>query len=183
MHERVHDPLRKYARRGRIILPSVEVYCHREPYCIYGVPDCLELKKAADGVPVKGFPDRYEICIVEYKPTQPKGQPYRQDDLMQVFAQKLCTDHVFGCDCDAELYYGDTGKRVSLPLRENYEEYDVLLRQVLSEIRAYLEKGEIPPVRKSQNCGGCSLKDVCMPHLRKKDGIRKQIMTMMGGGI
>ena len=30
-----------------------------------------------------------------------------EDDLMQVFAQKICVDYVFGCDCDGVIYYAD----------------------------------------------------------------------------
>lgn len=68
---------------------------------MYGVTDCLEMTKDKNGVSIDGSEEKYNICIVEYKPTKPKNKEYHEEDLMQVFAQKICVDYVFGSDCDA----------------------------------------------------------------------------------
>ena len=52
----------------------------------------------------------------------------RDDDLMQVFAQKVCVDYVFGGDCDGLIYYADVKKRIS-PV--SYTHLDVYKRQIL----------------------------------------------------
>lgn len=165
MHNRVHDPDKHYSSKGKRVFTSVPVYNDREEYNLYGVTDCLEMTEDGNGVFVDEV--RYRICIVEYKPSLPKNLPYYEEDLMQVFAQKLCVDYVFGGDCDGVLYYADAKKRVSLPLRENFEEYERKLKRLLAEMRTYLEQGSIPPIRKGQKCSGCSMKDLCMPSVKK----------------
>ena len=45
--------------------------------------------------------------------------------------------------------------------------FDSELTVILSEMRRYIARGEVPPVRKKQNCSGCSMKDMCMPQVVK----------------
>lgn len=168
MHERVHDPDKQYRSKSKKVFTSVPVYNDLEEYNLYGVMDCLEMVPDKNGISINGSNERYQICIVEYKPTKPKNQEYSEEDLMQVFAQKVCVDSVFGSDCDAVLYYADVKKRISLPLRENFKVYDKKLKELLAEMRDHLEKGVIPPIRKGQKCSGCSMKDLCMPPSKKK---------------
>lgn len=179
LHEHVHNDVFSYARRGRIVFPAIWVYCDVEPYHLFGVTDCIEAKKYSSGISIEGYPDRYQLCIVEYKPTQPKKEAYHMDDLMQVFAQKLCVDAIFGGDCDAELYYANTKKRVPLPIKENYAEYDEKLKNILQQMRQYLREGRIPAKQKGQKCSGCSLKDICMPSVKKVSKIQKEIHKLM----
>ncbi len=178
LHERVHDPEKNYTARGKKVYTSVPVYNDREEYNLYGVTDCLELTADRYGVPINGSEEKYKLCIVEYKPTKPRDRDYREDDLMQVFAQKLCVDYVFGGDCEGILYYADTKKRVSLPLRENFTMYDEQLKKLLQEMRVYLKSGFIPPIRKGQKCSGCSMKDLCMPSLKPLKSIRTEIQKI-----
>lgn len=162
VHNRVHDSKQRYTSKNRKIYTSVPVYNDLAEYNLYGVTDCIE--KIGD-----------DYCIVEYKPTKPKERTYNLDDLMQVFAQKICVDYVFSCDCTAEIYYADVKRRFPLPLRENYLEYDKLLKETLNKMREYLIKGEIPEIQKNQKCNGCSMKDLCTPQLKKMPKVRNQI--------
>lgn len=197
MHERVHDPRQPYSSRGKWVFTAVPVYHDREEYNLYGVTDCLELTEDEEGlisdcsdgkyglcanvhgeavdIPTNEIGRKYRLCIVEYKPTKPRDRDFRQDDLMQVFAQKLCVDYVFGGDCEAAIYYADVKKRVMLPFRENAAEYEVQLKELLAEMRGFLEKGQIPAIRKGQKCSGCSMKDLCMPTAKKPEDLRKRI--------
>lgn len=175
LHERVHDPENQYALRGKKVFTSVPVYYDLEPYYLYGIIDCLELTKDKAGITVDESEEKYHLCIVEYKPTHPKDGLYREDDFMQVYAQKLCTDYVFGGDCDGSIYYADVKKRVRLPLRENKEILDEKLKQILSEMRMYLNTGTIPKILKGQKCSGCSMKDLCMPNLKPFKDFKKEI--------
>lgn len=175
MHERVHDPGKNYTSRGKKVFTSVPVYNDLEQYNLYGVTDCLELTQDKQGISIDGSEEKYSICIVEYKPTKPKNGEYREEDLVQVFAQKICVDYVFGCDCDAVLYYADAKKRIKLPLKENFEKYDQQLKQLLKEMRNNFEQGMIPPIRKGQKCSGCSMKDLCMPSIKRSKDFLTEI--------
>lgn len=168
LHNRVHDSNNAYTARGKCTFTSVSVYNDQEQYNIYGVLDCLELVRSIDGTYVEGLNGKYKFTIVEYKPTQPKGKPYNEDDLMQVFAQKLCVDYIFGSDCDVCIYYANTKKRVPLLLRENWEIYDSQLRANLLEMRRLRVEGIIPVKEQGQKCSGCSLKNICIPINRKR---------------
>ena len=166
MHERVHDN-GGYRSRAKTVYTAVSVYNDLPEYCLYGVTDCIEQNSSG------------EYSIVEYKPTQPKSSDYNYDDLMQVFAQKICVDYVFGCDCTGYLYYADVKKRIKLPLSEEYEKYDKELRRILAEINDNRNKGIIPPIRKGQKCSGCSMKDICIPKLKKNSSIGKSIKELL----
>ena len=175
MHDRVHDPDKSYTMRGKKVFTSVPVYNDSDQYNLYGITDCLELTKDKFGVKINGSEEKYHICIVEYKPTKPKNVEYREDDLMQVFAQKICVDYVFGCDCDGVIYYADVKKRIALPLKENFEEYDIKLKNILAEMRRNLATGHIPGIRKEQKCSGCSMKDLCMPSIKPVKDLQAEI--------
>lgn len=181
MHERVHNPNNHYLAKGKKIFTSIPVFNDRDEYYIYGITDCIEIRKSPIGISIQELKDRYDLCIVEYKPTKPKKKEYNYEDLMQVFAQKLCVDYVFGCDCKAVIYYADVKKRIELPLSENFEEYDFLLKNTLCEMRNHIMTGMIPKKRKNQYCGGCSLKDICMPSIKKTKSIRNTILELVGG--
>lgn len=168
MHERVHDPNRNYTVRGRKVFTSVPVYNDLEEYNLYGVTDCLECKESKDGIDAFHDGKKYKLCIVEYKPTKSKQQTHRKDDLMQIFAQKICVDYVFHCDCETVLYYADVKQRIPVDFTDSYREFDNELKDLLCEMRTNLREGIIPPIRKGQQCSGCSMKDLCMPSSLKK---------------
>ncbi len=169
LHDRVHNPKASYSSSGKKCYTSVSVYNDKSEYNLYGVTDCIE---------VTGD-EKCNLCIVEYKPTKPKNKDYNFDDLMQVFAQKICVDYVFNCDCDGVLYYADVKKRIRLPLKENFSEYDDILKKKLAEMRDLISKGKIPEIVKNRNCSGCSMKDICMPTLKTPVSVRDSIKKVL----
>ena len=175
MHENVHAK-NAYTKRGAKVFSSVPVY--NDEYNIYGVVDCIEATVSENGVQIAGEDKKYNLSIVEYKPTKPKNDDFHYEDAMQMFAQKICVDSVFNCDCKCILYYADVKKRVELPIKENYEIYYEELKSILSQMQEYLKYGIIPHIKRGQYCGGCSLKDVCMPLKKHLKSIRRQIEEM-----
>ena len=179
MHERVHDPNRNYTVRGRKVFTSVPVYNDLEEYNLYGVMDCLECKESKDGIDAFHDGKKYKLCIVEYKPTKSKQQTHRKDDLMQIFAQKICVDYVFHCDCETILYYADVKQRIPVDFTDSYREFDNELKDLLCEMRTNLREGIIPPIRKGQQCSGCSMKDLCMPKTSPSWNIKKELKKIL----
>lgn len=163
IHGRVHDPDSTYVSRNKKVLTSVMVY--NDDLGLYGIVDCIELTKSSKGVPIDGFSDKYQLTLVEYKPSMPDNKKFNDDDALQVFAQKVCTDKIFHCDSKGVIYYADAKKRVSLPLQEHYSLYMNKLTEVLADIRMLTYQGVIPPVRDNQKCGGCSFHDLCIPQV------------------
>lgn len=169
LHERVHDPKASYSSNKKKCYTSVSVYNDKNEYNLYGITDCIEFIGNGNS----------NLCIVEYKPTKPKNKDYNFEDLMQVFAQKICVDYVFNCDSDGVLYYADVKKRIKLPLKENFVEYDDVLKKTLAEMRILLHEGKIPEINKKQYCSGCSMKDLCMPTLKAPVSVRKCIEKLL----
>lgn len=175
MHKRAHNEKASYKSRCKHVYTSVSVYYDVNPYRLYGVCDCIEAKKDKNGINLPGLDGKFHLTIVEYKPTSPKKESFREDDLMQVFAQKLCADNVFGTKVDGVIYYANTKKRVTLPLNENYNHYHTNLIDTLNKMRDYQEHGKIPKIKKGQKCSGCSLKDICMPKINKESSVFQMI--------
>ena len=88
MHERVHNPDKNYFSRGKEVYTSVPVYNDQHEYNLYGMTDCLEFTKDEKGTFVQELEDSYKICIVEYKPTKPKEQDYREEILCRYLHRK-----------------------------------------------------------------------------------------------
>ena len=176
-HKRVHEK-EKYSIRDKKVFTGVNVY--NDKYGLYGVVDCIEGESSKKGVDVLGDDNKYELRIVEYIPSKPKDKDYNFDDLMQVFAQKVCVDYVFDTDCEGIIYYAKEKKRVLLPLKENYYEYEKELVKILEEMRENIKEGTIPPIMKKQKCRGCSMKDICMPKLKKIKCVKDEISKTLG---
>lgn len=113
LHARVHSGKHSYSSAKDNSESSVWLY--HDELGIYGVADCIEYEKdpSAPMSPILG--GRYAVRVVEYKPTKPKNDEISELDAIQVFAQKICADSIFGVNCEGILYYGDVRRRVKLP--------------------------------------------------------------------
>lgn len=172
IHERVHNSDISYSSKDNRIYNGVTVYNDLPELNLFGVTDCIEISNNSTN----------SIKIIEYKPSKPKDRDFNREDLFQVFAQKLCVDYVFNCDSEAYIYYSDVRRRYKLPIKEEYNILLDQLKSILSEMRQYLSESKIPQIRKDQNCGGCSFKDVCIPLKRRKDNLRHRIMAAFEEG-
>ena len=155
LHSHVHDGSHSFSDSRKIVRSSISVYNDLPQYDLYGITDCIEFIRDKSGVSITGADGRFRVCIVEYKPRSPKDKPFNDTDAMQVFAQKICADHVWNTNSEAYIYYCDTKKRVNLPFDSEYEAYDSKLRELLSKMRGLLKSGEIPARKKGQRCSGC----------------------------
>ncbi|MGN1115505.1 MAG: CRISPR-associated protein Cas4 [Candidatus Ornithomonoglobus sp.] len=174
MHENVHSGKHNYKTGKKIELSSVAVY--NDELDLYGITDCIEFERSKDGTVIDALDGKYNVNIIEYKPTQPRGGEIRQTDAIQVFAQKLCVDYIWNCSSSGYVYYADTRKRVKLLLNEEFDRYYNQLTALLNDMKACLESGVVPPRMKGQNCSGCSIKDVCLPQT-KKYNIRELVLN------
>lgn len=167
LHEHVHDGSHSFSDSNKVVRSNIAVYNDLPEYDLFGITDCVEFVKDRNGVEIKDLGGSFRVRIVEYKPKAPKGADFNETDAIQVFAQKICADFVWKCDCEAYIYYSDIRKRVRLPFDSEYEKYDAILKNILREIRNIREEKIIPPREKGQKCSGCSMADICFPKVRK----------------
>lgn len=144
--------------RGVIHENSVKVY--NDEWGIYGVIDCLELRKNKDGAFISKYDDNFLLTVVEYKATSPKEDKFRYEDKMQLLAQKICVDNLFNTNSKTYFYYANTKKRISVDFIE--EDYN-FLKKTIKEMLEFTKNEEIPPINPKQHCSGCSIKNICLP--------------------
>ena len=179
MHENVHSGAHSFSDSRRTVRSSVALYNDLPRYDLYGVADCVEFVRSEDGAQIGGLNGRYAVRLVEYKPKPPKDGGFHESDAIQAFAQKICADYIWNCSSEAYIYYCETKKRVRLPFDTKFEKYDGILTDLLAQMRLVLAKSEIPPRRKGQRCGGCSVAELCFPK-DKPYSVREAVMSMKG---
>ena len=95
---------------------------------------------------------------VEYKRGQKK---LGNCDRVQLCAQALCLEEMLGTPVPAgALFYGKTRRREQVNLDEDLRQQTAT---IVSEIRAMLTSGIMPPAIADERCEHCSLNVVCMP--------------------
>ncbi|MCD7741302.1 MAG: Dna2/Cas4 domain-containing protein [Ruminococcus sp.] len=178
MHENVHNAKHSFTSQNKIVVSAIDVYNDKPEYNLFGVCDCIEFNRCNNGVFIEKLGGNFDVKIVEYKPNPPKDKEYYESDAMQVFAQKLCVDYIYGCDCDCCLYYTKTKKRVALPFKSEFDRWNEQLLKYLIQMREVLATQRIPQKRKGQKCSGCSLKDYCFPKSANAS-VKDEIMELM----
>ena len=156
LHENVHSGRKLVSTKTKTDLSNVTVFSNE--YGIYGKTDRLELRLDKNGISVLGYDGKYKPTVIECKPTQPDGEPCFADEI-QLLAQKVCLDEMFGCDVDAYFYYFDTRRRVKI----DFKDEKILLKNLVAEIEEYKSRSDVPAATYGKKCAGCSMKDVCMP--------------------
>lgn len=100
---------------------------------------------------------------VEYKRGRPKA--HRADEV-QLCAQALCLEEMFGCDVsEGALFYGQTKKRQRVAMDA---ELRALTARVAADTRAMLASGRTPAPHYTSACRRCSLFDLCQPQRLEK---------------
>lgn len=178
VHERVHSGEHSFS--SKLVRAESAVQLYHDELEIFGVADCIEFRPNSHAEYSSNAGGRYDITIVEYKPTRPKSNDFSETDAIQVFAQKLCADSIYGVNCDGVLYYSDVRRRVKLPFDKEYDRYYALLKKLLAEMRDVLDSGVIPNRTPKQICSGCSLESVCMPKCPQYS-VRKEIKNQIRG--
>jgi CRISPR-associated exonuclease Cas4 len=161
LHKRVDDPFFTESRKGVIIARAVPVASYQ--LGLSGVCDVVEFTEAAAGVRLPGREGLFQPAPVEYKRGKPKLE---SSDEAQLCAQAMCLEGMLATTIPTGyLYYGQTRRRVAVPLTPALRE---LVRQAAQEMHAYFKRGYTPRVKPFKGCRSCSLADVCLPNLQEK---------------
>lgn len=161
LHEKAHDADFREKRGSLLITRDVSV--HSAELGISGSCDVVEFCQKAGGITLAGQDGQWQPYPVEYK----RGKPKINDaDRLQLCAQAMCLEEMLCCDIpEGALYYGQTRHRERVAL-------DAQLRQqvksMLAEMHELYRRKHTPRVKPSGGCGGCSLKDCCLPKLIRK---------------
>ncbi|WP_457637566.1 CRISPR-associated protein Cas4 [Oceanithermus sp.] len=141
-HQKVHQP-GGFTREGVRVEYGLAIWSER--IGLIGQADVVEF---VDGVP---YP-------VEHKVGPRK---YRKADELQLTAQALCLEEMFGVEVPkGALYYRKSRKRREVAFTSELRDE---VERVVAEIRELLKSQRLPPPTNDDRCRHCSLYDACMP--------------------
>ena len=159
-HERAHDYAASESRGDMLIMRDLRVYSRA--LGITGACDVVEFHKSNDGVPLHGRDELWLPYPIEYK----HGKSKTIDaDRLQLCAEAMCLEEMLACDIpEGALFYRQTKRRERVKLDEdlrNMVEADFL------QMHDLFSRGWTPKVKQTRSCSSCSLRDLCLPELRK----------------
>ena len=120
------------------------------------------LERRGDTLTARGLRVVSHRLQVEYK----RGAPKEHDaDELQLCAQAMCLEEMLLCDIpEGCLYYGETRRRKPVAITS---ELRGRVTEILSAMRDCMRRGHTPSPRPAGRCRACSLKEVCLPGLKK----------------
>ena len=133
---------------------------------VSGQCDVLEYRRGSTGVPLSGREGLWQPYPVEYK----RGQP-REDtgDALQLCGQAMCLEEMLCCDIPiGALYYGETHRRTEVEFTPELRQE---VKTLIEEMHALYERGWTPKVKPTKACSACSLKELCLPKLMRKQSV------------
>ncbi len=163
VHNRVDDPY-LHETRGQVTtersIPLVS-----KKLGLFGVADLLEIHYL-------GTDQKKCYTLVEYK----RGKPKPDDrDEVQLCAQAICLEEMNSMHLQyGSIYYDQVKHRHQVDfcasLRTRVEELS-------RNMHYYFNHGLTPEASKSSKCKNCSLKDICMPKLKKSKKSARRYIT------
>ena len=164
MHERAHDELTRERRGDLLTVRGLGI--HSRMLGVAGKCDVLEFRRSSDGVPLAGEDGLWAVTPVEYK----HGKAKRHDaDRLQLCAQALCLEEMLACDVPGGyLYYGQTRSREKVTFDADLRDRVTL---VVKDMHRVFSRGVTPKHRPMTACRSCSIKEICVPNLARRETV------------
>ncbi|OWZ83867.1 CRISPR-associated protein Cas4 [Natranaerobius trueperi] len=168
VHKKVDKPFIREKRNEMLIVRSMPI--HSKELGATGVSDVVEFKKDKEGVPIQGSQNKYIPIPIEYKRGKPKQN---KSDIVQLVAQAMCLEEMLLCKVSkGYIYYDKIKQRIEVPVSSSDKQE---VRDVFSEMHHYFDKRYTPRVKTGPFCKSCSLKNLCIPNLMKKQSVSNYI--------
>lgn len=163
-HARVNDPSQTELRGDVLSVRALRV--SSPSLGITGICDVVEFYANPDGAVLNGRPGRWIPYPVEYK----RGKSKSIDaDRLQLCCEALCLEEMLGVDCpEGALFYEQTHRREKVAIDRQLRDKT---REDLARMHRLYERGWTPRVRQSSKCRNCSLRDICLPELTKRQSV------------
>lgn len=162
LHKKADDPYIKEKRNDVIISRAIHV--SSKELGLYGILDVVEYHKDESGIELNGRSGKWLPIIVEYKRGKDKKDIY---DIVQLVAQVICLEETLECTIEySYLYYHRINQKKRIEITTELRKEVVSLA---SQMHEYYEQKVIPKAEYFKNCQLCSLVDICMPRLSKKN--------------
>lgn len=172
MHKKAHDPFLSEKRKDVLIVRALPVSSRM--LGLSGECDVVEFHKQEDGVKLHGHRGLYGVYPIEYKKGRPKKN---EEDILQLTAQAMCLEEMFSAAIpEGALFYGETRRRQTVALTEDLRQK---VREMSAEMHQYFDRNYTPQVKTGKQCQSCSLKEICMPKLKKTVSVEAYMRQML----
>lgn len=164
LHEKAHERSAK-ERRGELLITR-DMRIFSSDLGVSGDCDVVEFHQSAQGVRIHGQKELYRPYPVEYK----HGAP-RQDHAneLQLCAQAMCLEEMLCCRIsEGALFFGETRHREKVLFTQELRQE---VRDDLLEMHRLYKRRYTPKVKPTKSCNACSLKELCIPGLMKRQSV------------
>ncbi|WP_132371843.1 CRISPR-associated protein Cas4 [Melghiribacillus thermohalophilus] len=168
IHKKVDQPAIKEKRSDRLIVRALPI--KSSTLGVTGVCDVVEFVENELGVSIQGTKKKYIPVPVEYK----RGKPKKDDaDILQLTAQAMCLEEMLVCKVEkGYLYYNEIRRRTEIKFTDSLKNK---VKDIFMEMHHYFTKKHTPKVKTGSFCNNCSLKNICVPRLMKKESVSRYI--------
>ena len=172
LHRRAHDGAARERRSDTLILRGLQVVSHQ--LGLSGQCDVVEFHATPKGVPLQGEEGLWQPYPVEYKRGKPKSH---QADELQLCAQAMCLEEMLCCSIpEGALFYGEPRRRTVVFFTPELRE---TVRRDSDEMHQLYHRGHTPKAKPSKSCSACSLKELCLPQLVRRESVQTYLRRAM----
>ena len=172
LHRRAHDEAARERRGGTLILLGLQVVSHQ--LGLSGQCDVVEFHADPEGVSLQWEAGLWQPYPVEYKRGSPKSH---QADELQLCAQAMCLEEMLCCSIpEGALFYGEPRRRTVVPFTPELRE---TVQRDSDEMHQLYHRGHTPKAKPSKSCGACSLKELCLPQLVRRESVQTYLRRAM----
>lgn len=176
LHEKAHGTGARELRGD--VLTTRAMAIHSASLGVSGSCDVVEFHRSDSGIPLAGRDGLWLPYPVEYK----HGAPKESDaDRLQLCAQAMCLEEMLCCEIpEGALFYGQTRRREIVAFTGTMREQ---VRTSVSEMHQLYQRRHTPKVKPSKRCNACSLRDICLPKLCKKQSVQDYLRDRLEGSL
>lgn len=168
LHQKADQPFIREKRRDKLIVRAMPIKSNT--LRITGICDVVEFLKDDSGIEIIGTEGKYVAFPIEYK----RGKPKMNDsDILQLTAQAICLEEMLLCEIHkGYIFYNEIKHRVEIPItNENKQKVQL----TVAKMHDYYKRKYTPKVSTGSFCKSCSLQNICLPKLMKKQSVKSYI--------
>ena len=167
-HQRVDDEEETELRGDVLTVRALRV--HSQALNLIGVCDVVEFRRDPSGVMLFGREGTWRPYPVEYKRGAPTDS---QCNDVQLCAQAMCLEEMLQCHIpEGGLFFGKPRRRVPVEFTPALRQQ---VKQAIAEIQQYTLRNHTPAAKPHRGCRSCSMADVCLPALCKRENVREYL--------
>ncbi|WP_028984318.1 CRISPR-associated protein Cas4 [Sporolactobacillus terrae] len=169
LHRKADQPFIREKRGSKLIVRAMPV--KSKILKITGICDVVEfVRDDKAGVSLNGLNGKYLPYPIEYKHGKPKID---DSDILQLTAQAICLEEMLLCTINKGfIFYNELKHRIPITFNEGHRKK---VQSMVAEMQDYYRHRYTPKVRMGKFCRSCSLQDICLPKLMKKQSVKRYI--------